>query len=122
MSQILSEKYNGRIPSSRKALEGLPGVGRKSANVVLNEWFNVPTIAVDTHVFRVSNRTGLAPGKTVSETENILLKVTPKKWIINAHRYLILHGRYVCKAKNFVCSSCIIEKECQYTEKVYKGS
>ena len=115
--KILINKYDGVVPNSREALEELPGVGRKTANVILNEGFGIPTIAVDTHVFRVSNRTGLAPGKTVRETENILLKITPEKWKKNAHRYLILHGRYVCKAKNFNCSNCSIKKECEFNQK-----
>lgn len=115
---ILIDKHAGEVPSTREALEELPGVGRKTANVVLNEGFGVPTIAVDTHVFRLSNRTGLAPGKSVLETETRLLEVTPKKWLKNAHRYLILHGRYVCKAKGFVCSGCVLIKECEYPDKV----
>jgi endonuclease-3 len=115
--RILLEEHGGGVPDSREALENLPGVGRKTANVVLNEGFGQPTIAVDTHVFRVSNRTGLAPSKSVMETEKILLQVTPKKWKQNAHRYLILHGRYVCTAKNFNCAQCVINKECQYSEK-----
>lgn len=114
---ILRDKHGGEVPSTREALEELPGVGRKTANVVLNEGFGVPTIAVDTHVFRISNRTGLAPGKTVLETETRLLKVTPKKWLKNAHRYLILHGRYVCKAKGFDCGACVLIKECEYPDK-----
>ncbi len=115
---ILIDKHAGEVPSTREALEELPGVGRKTANVVLNEGFGVPTIAVDTHVFRLSNRTGLAPGKSVWETETRLLEVTPKKWLKNAHRYLILHGRYVCKAKGFDCSGCVLVKECEYPDKV----
>lgn len=115
--KILLERHQGEVPHTREALEELPGVGRKTANVVLNEGFGQPTIAVDTHVFRVANRTGLAPGKTVKETEEQLLQVTPKKWLRQAHRYLILHGRYVCKAKNFDCSVCAIEKECAFPDK-----
>ena len=92
-------------------------MGRKTASVVLNEGFGQPTIAVDTHVFRVACRTGLAPGKTVLETESMLLEVTPKKWKKMAHSYLILHGRYVCKAKNFDCGQCVIRQECEYQEK-----
>ncbi len=115
--KILLEKYDGGVPDNRDQLEELPGVGRKTANVVLNEGFGHPTIAVDTHVFRVSNRTGLATGKTVIETEKELIRVTPKKWALNAHRYLILHGRYVCKAKLFDCKLCIIKNECEFTEK-----
>ena len=119
--QILLKEHNGQIPRFRKDLEALPGVGRKTANVLLNIVFGLPTIAVDTHVFRVSNRTGLAPGKTVKETENLLLKVTPEKWKINAHHYLILHGRYVCKAKNFICRQCVIVNECEYKKKHIKS-
>lgn len=115
--KILIEKYNGNIPNSREGLEQLPGVGRKTANVVLNEAFGEPTIAVDTHVFRVANRTGLAKGKSVLETEKKLLEITPNKWKKEAHHYLIKHGRYVCKAKNFDCSKCIISEECQYPQK-----
>ena len=116
--QILLDDFTGEVPGDRESLEKLPGVGRKTANVVLNEGFGHPTIAVDTHVFRVSKRTGLAPGKTVHEVEEKLLKVTPKKWKQEAHRYLILHGRYICKAKNFACGECVIEKECQFPEKL----
>ncbi len=115
--KILVEQFNGEVPGNREALESLPGVGRKTANVVLNEGFGEPTIAVDTHVFRLANRTGLAPGKNVLETEQKLLEVTPKKWQKQAHRYLILHGRYVCKAKNYQCSNCVIARECEYPDK-----
>jgi len=115
--KVLLDEHNGKIPDNREALELLPGVGRKTANVVLNEGFGQATIAVDTHVFRVSNRTGLAIGKTTLDTEIELLRVTPKKWTVNAHRYLILHGRYVCKAKNFNCKQCVINKECEYLDK-----
>ncbi len=114
---ILLERFNGEVPGNREALESLPGVGRKTANVVLNEGFGQPTLAVDTHVFRLANRTGLAPGKNVLETELKLLEVTPKKWLKQAHRYLILHGRYVCKAKNYQCSNCVIARECEYPDK-----
>ncbi len=117
--KLLIENHSGQAPDSRDALENLPGVGRKTANVVLNEGFGVPTIAVDTHVYRVANRTGLAPGKSALETEKKLLAVTPKKWKKDAHRYLILHGRYVCKAKNFYCDDCAIVKECLYPDKVF---
>ena len=116
--KILLEKHNGRVPGNRKDLENLPGVGRKTANVVLNEGFGKPTIAVDTHVFRVANRTGLAPGKSVLETEQKLLEVTPKKWLKSAHRYLILHGRYTCTAKNFNCQKCVVKQEWGFTEKL----
>jgi len=115
--RIILEEFGGDVPGTRESLEKLPGVGRKTAGVVLNEGFGQPTIAVDTHVFRVAHRTGLAPGKTVRETELLLLDVTPKKWMKRAHSYLILHGRYVCKAKNFDCSQCIIREECEYPEK-----
>jgi len=115
--RILLEEYGGEVPGTRESLEKLPGVGRKTASVVLNEGFGQQTIAVDTHVFRVACRTGMAPGKTVLETETILLAVTPKKWKKMAHSYLILHGRYVCKAKNFDCGQCVIKKECEYQEK-----
>lgn len=114
---ILLEKFAGEVPGERKALESLPGVGRKTANVVLNEGFGQPTLAVDTHVFRIANRTKLAVGKNVLETEMKLLEVTPKKWLKLAHRYLILHGRYVCKAQNFSCGPCAIVNECEYPEK-----
>ena len=116
--KILLDKHEGQVPGTREELENLPGVGRKTANVVLNEGFDKPTIAVDTHVFRVANRTGLAPGKTVLATELKLLELTPKKWLKNAHHYLILHGRYTCTAKNYDCQKCVIKKECGYTEKM----
>jgi endonuclease-3 len=116
--QILLQNHRGQVPNKREDLESFPGVGRKTANVVLNEGFGEPTIAVDTHVFRVSNRTGLAPSKTVVETEQRLLEITPEKWKKQAHHYLILHGRYVCTAKNFKCAPCPIRKECTYEEKI----
>ncbi len=116
--QILIETHNGIIPQTREDLVKLPGVGRKTANVVLNEAFGIPTIAVDTHVYRVSNRTGLAKGKTVLEIEKKLIEVTPNKWKKDAHHYLLLHGRYVCKSKNFNCSTCSIKKECQFENKI----
>jgi endonuclease III len=116
--QIILDKHTGNVPGTRKELEELPGVGRKTANVVLNEGFGEPTIAVDTHVFRVANRTGIAPGKNVLETELKLLEVTPQKWLKNAHHYLILHGRYICTAKNFNCKKCVINKECDYVGKI----
>ena len=115
--KILLDEHKGTVPNSRESLEKLPGVGRKTANVVLNEAFGIPTIAVDTHVFRVANRTGLAYGKTVLETEKQLLEITPKKWRKKAHHYLILHGRYICKAKAYDCSTCSIKKECLYNQK-----
>ncbi len=117
--KILIDEFDGEVPGTRKSLEKLPGVGRKTASVVLNEGFGEPTIAVDTHVYRVACRTGLAPGKTVLETESRLIEVTPKKWKKMAHSYLILHGRYVCKAKNYSCGSCVISKECEYSEKSF---
>lgn len=115
--KIIIDKHEGKVPGTRKELEHLPGVGRKTANVVLNEGFNKPTIAVDTHVFRVANRTGLAPGKNVLATELKLLEVTPDKWLKNAHHYLLLHGRYICTAKNFNCQKCVIKQECGFVEK-----
>jgi len=115
--RLLIERHGGIVPGERAQLEALPGVGRKTANVVLNEGFGQPTIAVDTHVFRVANRTGLAPGKTPLDTETRLLEVTPAKWLKNAHHYLILHGRYVCRAKNFDCSACAIRAECGFEGK-----
>ena len=115
--KILLEKYKGKIPQNRENLEELPGVGRKTANVVLNEGFGNPTIAVDTHVFRVSNRIGLTTTKNVLDTEKELLRITPQKWATKAHSYLILHGRYVCKAKKFDCKQCVINKECYFSDK-----
>jgi endonuclease-3 len=116
--KILLEKHKGVIPQNREELEALPGVGRKTANVVLNEGFGQATIAVDTHVFRVSNRTGLTTAKNVLDTEKELLHITPKKWAVKAHSYLILHGRYVCKAKKFNCQQCVIISECEYPDKI----
>ncbi len=115
--RILIEKYGGEVPADRKALESLPGVGRKTANVVLNTAFGHPTIAVDTHIFRVANRTGLARGKTPLEVERKLEKVVPEEFKQDAHHWLILHGRYVCTARNSRCGSCIIEDLCEYREK-----
>jgi endonuclease-3 len=115
--KILLEKNKGEVPQNRDELEALPGVGRKTANVVLNEGFGQATIAVDTHVFRVSNRTGLAITKNVLDTERELLRITPKKWAAKAHSYLILHGRYICKAKKFDCQQCVIINECEYSDK-----
>ena len=116
-SKILVEEYQGQVPNTRKELEALPGVGRKTANVLLNVAFGIPTIAVDTHVFRVSNRTGLAIGKTPIDVEQQLLKVVPEKWKQDAHHLLILHGRYVCRASRPKCESCIVFEECNYSEK-----
>ena len=117
LSKILVQKYNSEVPSNRKELEELPGVGRKTANVVLNIVFQQPTIAVDTHIFRLSNRTGLATGKTPLEVEKNLLKNIPNIWKKNAHHWLILHGRYVCKSRSPKCKICIIEDICCFTEK-----
>lgn len=116
--RILVEQYHSQVPQTREALESLPGVGRKTANVVLNTAFGQPTIAVDTHIFRVCNRTGMAPGKTVREVEDKLMKVTPKPYRINAHHWLILHGRYVCKARKPLCNQCLIADLCEYPNKV----
>jgi endonuclease-3 len=115
--EILVEKHGGRVPEDRESLEELPGVGRKSANVVLNTAFGEPTIAVDTHIFRVANRTGLAPGKNVVEVENKLLKFTPDEFKKDAHHWLILHGRYICVARKPKCPACIIEDLCEYKHK-----
>jgi endonuclease-3 len=116
-SRILVEKFDGRVPEDREALESLPGVGRKTANVVLNVAFGHPTIAVDTHVFRVSNRTGLAPGKTPEEVEDKLLKVVPDEFMHDAHHWLILHGRYVCVARKPKCWECAVIQYCPYQPK-----
>ena len=115
--QILVDKYNGQVPEDRKALEALPGVGRKTANVVLNTAFGHPTIAVDTHIFRVSNRTGIAKGKDVNEVEKKLLRYVPAEFKQDAHHWLILHGRYTCIARKPRCGSCIIEDLCDFKEK-----
>ncbi|AEC20262.1 A/G-specific adenine glycosylase [Pusillimonas sp. T7-7] len=112
--QMLLERHGGEVPEDREALEALPGVGRKTANVVLNTAFGHPTIAVDTHIFRVANRTGIAPGKTVLEVERKLNKVIPKPFLLNAHHWLILHGRYVCVARKPKCPQCGISDLCDY--------
>ncbi|MDO6567117.1 endonuclease III [Alteromonas sp. 1_MG-2023] len=117
LSEILVEKYNGEVPESREALEALPGVGRKTANVVLNTAFGWPTIAVDTHIYRVSNRTKLAMGKTVEKVEEKLLKVVPAEFKVDVHHWLILHGRYTCIARKPRCGSCIIEDLCEFKDK-----
>ena len=117
LSQLLVEKFNSRVPETREALETLPGVGRKTANVVLNVIYGQPTIAVDTHLYRVANRTGLAPGKTPIEVEERLLKVIPEKYLLHAHHWLILHGRYICKARVPECYHCIIAEWCLYEPK-----
>ncbi|ADE12623.1 endonuclease III [Sideroxydans lithotrophicus] len=119
MCRILLEQHDGQVPQTRAALEALPGVGRKTANVILNTAFGQPTIAVDTHIFRVSNRTGLAPGKDVTEVEKKLLKFVPDEFKLDAHHWLILHGRYVCQARKPKCGACIIESLCEYKEKVF---
>lgn len=115
--KILKLEYNSQIPDQRELLEKLPGVGRKTASVILNIAFNQPTIAVDTHIFRVANRTGLAKGKTPLAVENKLLKITPTKFIKIAHHLLLLHGRYVCKAQKPLCNKCAIKKMCAYYKK-----
>lgn len=117
MCRILIEKHGGQVPASREALEELPGVGRKTASVILNMVFNKPEIAVDTHIFRVANRTGLAPGKTPRAVEEGLLATTPKEYIHNAHHWLLLHGRYVCVARKPNCPKCIIADLCEYPDK-----
>lgn len=115
--RILHEKYNGVVPQDREALESLPGVGRKTANVILNTAFGEPTIAVDTHIFRVSNRTGIAPGRNVVEVEKKLLKFVPDEFKRDAHHWLILHGRYTCIARNPNCDSCLIFDFCEWKDK-----
>jgi len=115
--KILLEKYNGEVPNNRIALEELSGVGRKTANVILNTVFGEPTIAVDTHIFRVSNRTGIAPGKSVLEVEEKLLKYVPDVFKRDAHHLLIIHGRYTCTARNPKCDSCIIFDDCEWKER-----
>jgi len=117
MAQQLIEHHGGEVPRDRDALEALPGVGRKTANVVLNTAFGEPTMAVDTHIFRVANRTGLAPGKTVRAVEDGLLKVVPPEYLHDAHHWLILHGRYVCKARRPDCPHCAIRDICRYPDK-----
>ncbi len=113
----LIERHGGEVPRDRAALEALPGVGRKTANVVLNTAFGEPTVAVDTHIFRVANRTGLAPGKTVRAVEDALLKAVPPQYRHDAHHWLILHGRYVCKARKPDCPHCVIRDLCRYKDK-----
>ena len=115
--RILIDQYGGEVPHDRAALESLPGVGRKTANVVLNTAFGDPTIAVDTHIFRVSNRTGIAPGKNVDIVEQKLLKFVPKEFLQDAHHWLILHGRYTCIARKPLCWNCIIADLCEYNQK-----
>lgn len=115
--RILVEKHASAVPQNREELEALPGVGRKTANVILNTAFGKPTIAVDTHIFRVSNRTGIAPGKTVLEVEKRLLRLVPEEFKLDAHHWLILHGRYVCKARKPDCPACGISDLCEYRKK-----
>jgi endonuclease-3 len=117
ISKILIEKHQSKVPNNFEDLINLPGVGRKTANVVLNVAFNLPTIAVDTHVFRVSNRTGLTNGKNPNQVESQLLKTLPKKYLKKAHHTILLHGRYVCKSRNPLCANCIIKNICTYTHK-----
>lgn len=115
--RALVEQHNGEVPGTREELEALPGVGRKTANVVLNTAFGQPTMAVDTHIFRVSNRTGIAPGKNVNEVEKRLLRLVPKPYLQDAHHWLILHGRYTCVARKPKCGVCIIEDLCEFKQK-----
>ena len=117
LSKILIEQHGGRVPKDREALQALPGVGRKTANVVLNVAFGEPTIAVDTHIFRVSNRTNLAPGKTVEEVEEKLEKVVPDEYKLHAHHWLILHGRYTCIARKPLCPTCVVRDLCRFRDK-----
>jgi endonuclease-3 len=117
LSRILVEQHGGAVPHSREALEALPGVGRKTANVVLNTAFREPTIAVDTHIFRVGNRTGLAPGKTPREVEDALHQMVPQRYKHGAHHWLILHGRYVCTARKPLCPTCVVRAYCEYPDK-----
>lgn len=119
LSQILIEKYNSDVPRDREALQKLPGVGRKTANVVLNIAFGEPTIAVDTHLFRLGNRTGMAPGKTPLAVEKKFLKAVPDRYMCHAHHWLILHGRYVCKARKPDCAACVVEDLCRFKEKTF---
>jgi len=114
---MLIDQHGGEVPRERAALEALPGVGRKTANVVLNTAFGEPVMAVDTHIFRVSNRTGLAPGKDVRAVEDLLVKVIPAEFLLDAHHWLILHGRYVCKARKPDCPQCVIRDLCRFKQK-----
>lgn len=117
LSRTIIDEFNGEVPASRRALESLPGVGRKTANVVLNMWFRHPAQAVDTHIFRVGNRTGIAPGKNVEQVERAIEDNVPAEFQQHAHHWLILHGRYVCKARNPACETCLIEDLCPFEEK-----
>lgn len=120
LSQQLIENHGSIVPNDQKALEALPGVGRKTANVVRNLGFGEPTIAVDTHLFRIANRTKIGPGQTPLEVEKKLMKATPEQWLLYAHHWLILHGRYVCKARKPDCPNCIVEDLCPYKDKTLK--
>lgn len=120
--KILMEQFNGEVPSNRKDLEALPGVGRKTANVVLNTAFGQPTMAVDTHIFRVGNRTGLAIGKNVLEVEHRLIKVIPKEFILDSHHWLILHGRYCCIARKPKCAECVVADVCNWPDRFEFGA
>ena len=119
--RILMKQHGGEVPKKREDLEALPGVGRKTANVILNTAFGEATIAVDTHIFRVSNRTGLAPGKNVTEVEKKLMKRVPQEFLHDSHHWLILHGRYICKARNPDCAHCVVEPLCSYKQKTGTG-
>ena len=119
---LLIEKHNSEVPNERAALEALPGVGRKTANVVLNTAFREVAMAVDTHIFRVSNRTGIAPGKNVLEVEKRLLRLVPAEFLLDAHHWLILHGRYVCLARKPRCAACVIHDQCEYRHKTHVSS
>jgi endonuclease-3 len=116
--RILIERFDSVVPQNRSDLESLPGVGRKTANVILNTAFGQPTMAVDTHIYRVANRTKIAPGKTVLEVEKRLLRLVPKEFLVDAHHWLILHGRYVCKARKPLCGACVVVDLCEYNKKV----
>ncbi|AWN14541.1 endonuclease III [Salinisphaera sp. LB1] len=120
--RALLDKHDGEVPATRAELTALPGVGRKTANVVLNTAFGQPAMAVDTHIFRVSNRTGIAPGKTVREVEDRLLRWVPRAYLQDAHHWLILHGRYVCKARKPACDACVIVDLCEYKHKNLQGA
>jgi endonuclease III len=122
LSQMLIDDFGGEVPADLEALQKLPGVGRKTANVVLLEAFRVPAIAVDTHVFRVGNRTGLAPGKTPDHVEDILMRVTPDEYLLGAHHWLILHGRYICLARKPRCPDCVIAHLCKFKDKTVDGA
>jgi endonuclease-3 len=117
LSQILVDQFGGQVPDNRDDLQSLPGVGRKTANVILNVYFGQPTMAVDTHVFRVANRSGMARGKTPEQVEEKLVKTIPTQWMKHAHHWLILHGRYVCKARKPVCPACAVRDLCAFKEK-----